>query len=81
MRTTLSIDDVLLARAKRRATEQGVTLGSFVEQALREHFSAPRVRGTVPAVPTYDGGEMKAGIDPSSNRDLWDALDEAEPPT
>lgn len=34
MRTTLDIDDALLAAAKRRAAEKGTTLTAFVEHAL-----------------------------------------------
>jgi hypothetical protein len=34
MRTTLDIDDALLAAAKRRAAEKGSTLTAFVEHAL-----------------------------------------------
>ena len=34
MRTTLDLDDALLAAAKRRAAEKGTTLTAFVEHAL-----------------------------------------------
>lgn len=34
MRTTLDIDDALLAEAKRRAAEKGTTLTALVEHAL-----------------------------------------------
>jgi len=34
MRTTLDIDDRLLAAARRRAAEKGTTLTAFVEHAL-----------------------------------------------
>jgi len=34
MRTTMDIDDALLADAKRRAAEKGTTLTAFVEHAL-----------------------------------------------
>ena len=36
MRTTLNIDDQILATAKHRAVEQGVTLTRVVENALRD---------------------------------------------
>jgi Family of unknown function (DUF6364) len=36
MRTTLNIDDQVLAFAKHRAVEQGVTLTRVVENALRK---------------------------------------------
>ncbi len=78
MRTTLAIDDALLARAKLRASERGVTLGSFVEEALREWLSAPERRSQPPVLPVAEGGRLRPGIDASSNRALYDALDEAD---
>ena len=38
MRTTLSIDDALLSRAKKRAADRGVTLGAFLDDALRAYL-------------------------------------------
>lgn len=35
MKTTLNLDDRLLREAKKRAAEQGVTLTSVIEDALR----------------------------------------------
>ncbi|WP_159500615.1 ribbon-helix-helix domain-containing protein [Microbacterium sp. 18062] len=76
MRTTLSIDDALLDRAKQRAQQRGVTLGRYVEEALREHLSAPPRVGEPVSLPVFPGGRLRPGIDPSSNRALYDALDE-----
>jgi Arc/MetJ family transcription regulator len=39
MRTTINVDDQLLASAKLRAGEQGTTLSGFIENALRETLS------------------------------------------
>lgn len=76
MRTTLALDDSLLDRAKRRAAEQGTTLGHYVEDALREYLTAPK-RGVEPVdLPVFEGGKLHAGIDPSANRALYDALDD-----
>lgn len=44
MRTTLSLDEELLSTAKRRAEEQGTTLSSLVETALRALLSATEPR-------------------------------------
>jgi len=41
MRTTLSVDDNLLAAAKRRARERGQTLGRVIEDALRRELAVP----------------------------------------
>ncbi len=76
MRTTVSIDDALLARAKQRAARRGVTLGRVVDDALQEHLASPERPRTRVVLPVAHGGAVRAGIDPTSNRDLYDALDE-----
>lgn len=77
MRTTLAIDDHLLAAAKREARRRGLTLGRLVEEALRRELSAPRRAGTVPPVPVFRGGTgLRPGVDASSTRALLEALDE-----
>ena len=77
MKTTLDIDDRLLARAKQQASAQGTTLRAVVEDALRARlatrpeakqryrFSPPTVRGTRP--PAVDVADRNA---------LYDLLDE-----
>ena len=76
MKTTLDIDDRLLARAKRHASAQGTTLRAIVEDALRAclatrpeathryQFSPPTVKGTHP--PAVDVADRNA---------LYDLLD------
>lgn len=46
MRTTVAIDDPLLAAAKERATFQKITLSALLEDALRAHLMK-----TDPALP------------------------------
>ncbi|MHA6694112.1 hypothetical protein [Homoserinimonas sp. A520] len=76
MRTTLSIDEALLERAKKRAAERGQTLGQYVEDAVRRDLVAPPQEKAAPALPTFTRGTgMRPGLDPSSNRALFDALD------
>lgn len=79
MRTTLSIADELLASAKIRAHERGKTLGALVEDALRRElavdYDAPR-----PEVPIFRGGNgLRPGVDLTSNRALYELLDEGVP--
>lgn len=76
MRTTVSVDDELLASARRRARERGQTLGEVLEDALRHELAAPTaVDG--PTVPVFrGGGGPRPGIDLVSNRALREALDE-----
>lgn len=78
MRTTVSIDDALLARAKARAAQRRQSLGSVLEDALREHLSAPERRAILPVLPVAPGGRLRPGIPATSNRALYDALDESE---
>jgi len=76
MRTTVSVDDNLLAAARRRARERGQTLGAVVEDALRHELAAPAPEEGV-AVPVFDGGDgVRPGVDVLTNRGLREALDE-----
>lgn len=76
MRTTLSIDDQLLDAAKKRARVTGITLGSYVEDALRRQLAERNERSVTPDIPVFTRGTgMRPGIDPASNRSLFDALD------
>ncbi|MCL2781797.1 MAG: type II toxin-antitoxin system VapB family antitoxin [Actinomycetia bacterium] len=80
MRTTLAIDDVLLQRAKRRAERQGITLGRYVEEALRRHLVRPLpAPSDAVALPVNRSGALRPGIDPSSNSELFELLDEPDP--
>ena len=77
MRTTLTIDDELLAAAKRRARARGVTLGRVVEAALRRELVKAESSTSAPPIPVFDGGTgLRPGIDLTSNRALHEALDD-----
>lgn len=76
MRTTLTIDDHLLADAKERARRHGQTLGQLVEDAIRRELGAQPERER-PPVPVLTGGTgPRPGLDLGSNRPLLEALDE-----
>jgi hypothetical protein len=76
MRTTLSIEKALLERAKKRAAQRGQTLGQYVEDAVRRDLIAPESTTVAPTLPVFTRGTgMRPGLDPSSNRALYDALD------
>lgn len=80
MRTTVAIDDHLLARAKDRARERGTTLGRVIEDALRTELSR-HASEDPPAIPVFrGGGGLRPGVDLSSNRAIQELLDEAMPP-
>jgi len=81
MRTTLDINDALLAEAKAEAARQRTTLTRLIEEGLVLRLRpAPPVSEAKPFVlPVYHGvGGLRPGIDPSSNRSLYDAADEED---
>jgi Arc/MetJ family transcription regulator len=67
MRTTVSIDDELLRRAKRAAEDSGSTLSQLVEQALRAALSVPRAQRKLKPLPTFRGTGPAARVDFSDN--------------
>ena len=79
MRTTITIDDRLLERAKRRARDHGTTLGGVVEESLHHLLSMPKPSAG-PPLPLFEGGTgLAPGIDPSSNASIHEASGEDEP--
>jgi hypothetical protein len=75
MRTTVAVDDHLLAAARRRAQERGQTLGQVIEGALRRELAEPALSEPV-AVPVFRGGNGSLpGVDLRSNRALREVLD------
>jgi len=76
MRTTVTIDDELLAAAKRRARSRGVSLGSVVEEALRRELVRSPAAEHLPEVPVFTRGTGPLpGVDLTSNRALQQILD------
>ncbi len=64
MRTTIKIDDALLAEAKARAARSGRTLNAVVEDALREAFARGAARSAErPALPVWRGSRLMPGAD------------------
>jgi uncharacterized protein YggE len=77
MRTTVAIDDELLASARRRARQRALTLGQLIESALRRELAADRTSSDRPPIPVFRTGTgPRPGLDLSSNRALAEALDE-----
>jgi hypothetical protein len=62
MRTTLTVDDDLLARLKQRAHERGVPFKQIVNETLRAGLDAPRPRGRRYRVPAL-GAHARPEID------------------
>ena len=77
MKTTLNINDQLLANAKTLAAQQQTTLTRLIEEGLQlrlqaQSAAAPRTRLRLPV---YQGrGGLVAGVDPLGNKALLAAL-------
>ena len=79
MRTTIRLDDDLLARAKRAAVERGTTLTALIEDALRRAL-APETTRRWPDVslPTFRGDGLQSGVDLDDTASLLDLMDERD---
>jgi hypothetical protein len=77
MKTTLDIQDDLLANAKVAAAMQRTTLTRLIEEGLVMRLNAAPVRKKKFFVlPTFDGKTgLAKGLKGTSNRELYDALD------
>ncbi len=77
MKTTLNINDELVAEAKALAARQRTTLTRLIEEGLQLRLRAQpdSARTGQRRLPLYKGrGGLVAGVDPLSNRALLDAL-------
>jgi hypothetical protein len=73
MKTTLNIDDAVMAQLKREAARQGRTMSELVETALRLLFQAQRRRRPVPPLPSFKSGGYLVDI---ADRDaLYQAME------
>lgn len=79
MRTTLDLDDRLLIRAKTVAASRGTSLTRLIEEGLRHCLKKPATRSSGPfkPLPVFKGGSgFRPGIDPLSNRSIYEAADD-----
>ena len=78
VKTTLDLNDRLLAEAKALAARQHTTLTRLVEEGLRLRLQAQQASAPARApLPVYAGkGGLVAGIDPKSNKSLLQAADD-----
>lgn len=73
MKTTLNIDDTVMAQLKREAARQGRTMSELVETALRLLFQPRKGRTTVPPLPTFrSGGTL---VDVADRDALYQAME------
>jgi hypothetical protein len=74
MKTTLNIDDTVMAELKREAARQDRTMSELVETALRLLFRAQRKRTPLSPLPTFNSGGML--VDISDRNALYDAMED-----
>jgi hypothetical protein len=77
MRTTIRLDERLLAEAKKRAAEKGTTLTALIEDSLREALarrSRPTQRKRLRLITCGEGG-LQPGIDLDDTSSLLDRMD------
>lgn len=78
---TISLDENLVKQARIKAIQEGTSLSAKVRELLSLYVrqDMPTAPAVIPKLPTSKaGGGLQPGIDPSSNRALYDAMD-AEP--
>ena len=62
MKTTLNIDDTVMAELKREAARQNRTMSELVETALRLLLASQRKRGRIPALPKFRSGGILVDV-------------------
>lgn len=73
MKTTLQIDDEVMARLRREAARTGRTMSELVESALRLMLGRKRDRPSLPTLPSFDSGG--ALVDVADREALIDAME------
>jgi hypothetical protein len=64
MRTTVSLPDALLAQAKKRASQEGITVSELVESALRDRVLRPEraAAGAAFRLVAFGQGGLRPGL-------------------
>ncbi|MGI8847370.1 MAG: type II toxin-antitoxin system VapB family antitoxin [Candidatus Dormibacteria bacterium] len=79
MRTTVRLDDALLAEAKATAGRTGRTLTQVMEDALRESLgrrNEPRNPLSEADIPTFAGSGLQPGVDLDNTASLLELMNE-----
>ncbi|UYM04188.1 ribbon-helix-helix protein, CopG family [Solicola gregarius] len=79
MRTTIRMDDELLAQAKALAARSRRSLNSVMEDAVREMLARHEERADAPIdLPTFEGNGLLPGVDLDNTAGLYDLMDADE---
>jgi hypothetical protein len=73
MKTTLNIDDTVMAQLKREAARQGRTMSELVETALRNLFRSQKEVAELAPLPVFRGGG--AFVDIADRDALYQAME------
>jgi ATP-dependent Clp protease adapter protein ClpS len=73
MKTTLNIDDTVMAELKREAARQRRTMSELVETALRNLFRSQKEAAEVATLPVFHGGG--AFVDIADRDALYQAME------
>jgi plasmid stability protein len=73
MKTTLNVDDTVMAQLKREAARQGRTMSELVETALRNLFRAQKKSAELTPLPVlHSGGTL---VDVADRDALYQAME------
>ena len=80
MRTTVRIDDNLLAEARKQAADVDQSLSSLLEDALRAWLARKRPEESQKAfsLTTYKGKGLQPGIDLDNSGSLFELMDHVD---
>jgi len=73
MKTTLNIDETVMAELRREAARQGRTMSELVETALRSLFQSQKKPSTLAPLPTFNSGG--AMVDVADRDALYQAME------
>jgi hypothetical protein len=73
MKTTLNIDDTVMAQLRREAARQGKTMSELVETALRLLFQSRKGREKPSPLPTFKSGGTL--VDVADREALYHAME------
>ena len=81
MRTTVRLDDELLAEAKALAARTGRTLTRVIEDALRQSLAQrDGPTGSAAPLPTFAGRGLRPGVDLDDSAGLLDVMERGAGP-
>ena len=74
---TISLDENLIKQARIKAIQEGTSLSAKVREMLAAYVQQdlPTAPAVIPKLPTGGSGGLMPGIDPSSNRSFYEAMD------